>query len=291
MQVVGSISHDQIDGSMMPAERRIGGSALYFALAASILTPVRMYAIVGRDSLRQTQEVLAQRPVDTRLQISSQPTYLWSARFSSELGQNVELDSDESIYSEFDVLPEPFDGPTFVGSLPCHLQQRCAERLGGKVDAGDLMPGYIRRAPDAARTFIGMCDWFLCNAIELEALGYSDPWRAINELNVSGLVLKLGAQGLVAHWRGATISMPAYPCQIVDTTGAGDALAAGFICGGGTRADSVGPIAAALALGVALASAAIEGPGIAGIKRVTRARVIERAGWAMGRGEIRVGAT
>jgi ribokinase len=51
-------------------------------------------------------------------------------------------------------------------------------------------------------------------------------------LDVRTLVLKLGARGCVVRSGGEEREYPALPAEVVDTTGAGDALAAGFLLGG-----------------------------------------------------------
>jgi sugar/nucleoside kinase (ribokinase family) len=45
-------------------------------------------------------------------------------------------------------------------------------------------------------------------------------------------VVKRGALGLSVHTRAETLDHPAAEAEVVDTTGAGDALAAGFLLGG-----------------------------------------------------------
>jgi sugar/nucleoside kinase (ribokinase family) len=67
-------------------------------------------------------------------------------------------------------------------------------------------------------------DVVLASRAELEALGDPRPAPA--------LVLKRGADGCEVHGPGGTLSLPAPPATVVDTTGAGDALAAGVLVGG-----------------------------------------------------------
>jgi sugar/nucleoside kinase (ribokinase family) len=62
------------------------------------------------------------------------------------------------------------------------------------------------------------------NEEEAELLGAS--------LEVDTLVVKRGARGCVVHHGGHTEEHPALPARVVDTTGAGDAFAAGYLLGG-----------------------------------------------------------
>lgn len=61
--------------------------------------------------------------------------------------------------------------------------------------------------------------------------GTKDPDSILETLleHYPAIVLKLGAQGAVYSGRDRTVRMPAKPARVVDTTGAGDALCAGFL--------------------------------------------------------------
>jgi sugar/nucleoside kinase (ribokinase family) len=87
--------------------------------------------------------------------------------------------------------------------------------------------------------------------------GFEDPDRIAEELlaHYSGIALKLGAKGaLYAGADGERVRLPAAPARAVDTTGAGDALCAGFLA----AQLSGGPAAGALRRGVELAARAVE---------------------------------
>jgi sugar/nucleoside kinase (ribokinase family) len=83
--------------------------------------------------------------------------------------------------------------------------------------------------------------------------GLEDPDRIARALlaHYPGVVLKLGAGGaLFAGADGERVRLPADPARVVDTTGAGDALCAGFLAG----RLSGDPPAGALRRGVELAA-------------------------------------
>jgi sugar/nucleoside kinase (ribokinase family) len=66
-------------------------------------------------------------------------------------------------------------------------------------------------------------DVVFANEQELDVLG--------DEPNCRVLVTKRGAEGCTVRWPGGEVRLPALPADVVDTTGAGDAFAAGFLLG------------------------------------------------------------
>src|SRR5205807_1433404 len=93
--VVGSIALDSLQGGRFTDE--LGGSALYFSLAASQDGPVRMVAAVGRDGEQRVRRLLAAHPaIEADLEVVEAPTYRWFAQ--DEGGRNVDLGSRDSIY-------------------------------------------------------------------------------------------------------------------------------------------------------------------------------------------------
>ncbi len=87
--------------------------------------------------------------------------------------------------------------------------------------------------------------------------GSRDPERVAERLldHYPGVVLKLGAKGAIyAGADGVRARMPAEPARVTDTTGAGDALCAGFLAAWLSGA----PPDAALVKGVELAARAVE---------------------------------
>jgi sugar/nucleoside kinase (ribokinase family) len=90
--------------------------------------------------------------------------------------------------------------------------------------------------------------------------GTEDPERIAERLlgRYSGVVLKLGAEGAIyAGADGKRSRVPSAPAQVADTTGAGDALCAGFL---DAWLDGA-PAGEALRRGVGLAARAVERVG------------------------------
>ncbi len=64
--------------------------------------------------------------------------------------------------------------------------------------------------------------------------GNEDELAVAGELDVPTVVVKRGASGCLVRRGDDVEELPAVPTEVVDTTGAGDALAAGFLLGGPT---------------------------------------------------------
>src|SRR5450759_321259 len=78
--VAGSVALDTRDGPFGKVEETLGGSAVYFALAASLIVPVKVVAPVGVDGAKRVAQAFSDHLIDIEmLQILDAPTYRWRA--------------------------------------------------------------------------------------------------------------------------------------------------------------------------------------------------------------------
>ena len=122
-------------------------------------------------------------------------------------------------------------------------------------------PFAVRRSGDAFRAWIpGAVDILFGNRDELALLtgGACDEDCVTAAAPLAPVVaMKLGDQGCIVGWDGQQRHVPAVPVRAVDTTGAGDAFAAGFLHG---RLRGMDPAASAeLANSVAADVVTVEG--------------------------------
>jgi sugar/nucleoside kinase (ribokinase family) len=124
---------------------------------------------------------------------------------------------------------------------------------------------------------LSRASWYFCNHEEFVALGGAEPQEFRRRWRLDGLVVKGGALGVTAYTESGAIHVPALKSRpVVDTTGAGDAVAAGMLAHwlfSGGKSDGVRD---ALVWGVACASLTIEDIGVRGIARATRAQLDSR---------------
>lgn len=81
---------------------------------------------------------------------------------------------------------------------------------------------------------LGLVDVFMPNRAEaLQVTGTDDPEEALRKLAAwsSTAIVKLGREGAIAMHKGRVYRFPPMPVNVVDTTGAGDAFAGGYLFG------------------------------------------------------------
>ena len=276
--VAGSVALDTRDGPFGKVRETLGGSAVYFALAASLIMPVKVVAPVGLDGAKRVAQAFSGRTIDVDLlQILDARTYRWRAH--QEHGRNIDLGSSDNIYDSWEpTMPANFEGWAFVGSMRPDRQAQLMGMLGAaKLLAADSMLSYVQARPPEARDVLRRSGWFFCNEEEFSALGGTDPEEFRRQWWLQGLVVKAGAMGLAAYTEYGVVRVPALTSRpILDTTGAGDAFAGGMLA----RWLSTGGLPAglqdALVWGVACASITISSIGVKGIAKATHRELEQR---------------
>jgi len=269
--VAGSVALDTRDGPFGRVKETLGGSAVYFALAASLIMPVKVVAPVGVDGAKRLAQAFSGRTVDVDLlQILDARTYRWRAH--QEHGRNVDLGSSDDIYDSWEpAVPPNFEGWAFVGSMRPDRQAQLMGMLGGaKLLAADSMLSYVQSRPPEARDVLRRSGWFFCNEEEFNALGGKDPEEFRRQWWLQGLVVKAGPLGLAAYTEYGVVRVPALTERpIVDTTGAGDAFAGGMLARWLTTGGLPADLQDALVWGAACASITISSVGVKGIAKAT----------------------
>ena len=111
-----------------------------------------------------------------------------------------------------------------------------ARKKPGRILCADMTKAKNGEKLEDLRGILPMIDYIFPNEAEAELLtGEADARknaRLFTEAGVGCAVIKRGARGCVIATRDELLELPAYPVsRAVDTTGAGDAFAAGFVYG------------------------------------------------------------
>jgi ribokinase len=113
------------------------------------------------------------------------------------------------------------------------MQMEFIDRSEARIS---FAPGmlYARRGIDALHGTISQTEIVFLNRDEIGILTgseYRDGAKELNDIGAAIVAVTLGGDGCYIRTKGGGISVPASSAEVVDTTGAGDAFCAGFLCG------------------------------------------------------------
>lgn len=286
--VVGSLGLDTLKTPFGRVEEVLGGTASYFALAASTYTTVRLVAIVGADFPRDYVALLERRGVDLQgLKIKEGKTFRWSGEYGFDLNVAETLDTQLNVFADFHPhLPEDYRDTQYVFLANIHpaLQLEVLSQVHRpKLVVVDSMNFWIQTAKPSLTEVMRRSDVVLLNDAEVrqyaETPNLIAGGRAILALGPRAVVIKKGEHGalLMSNDDGVFVA-PAYPQEDVrDPTGAGDSFAGGLMGYLASRDDS-SPEALRRAIihGSAVASFTVEDFGVRRLESVTSQDVLER---------------
>ena len=237
--VVGSMAFDSIKSPFGEVERVVGGSATYFSLAASYLTPVRLVSVVGKDFPKGTLDMLSARGVDLQgLKVAEGITFQWKGYYEFDLNIAHTVKTDLNVFENFSpVLPASYRESryVFLGNIDPKLQlDILAQVREPKIVALDTMNFWIGKSPQLLREVIRSVDIVVINEAEVRELtgefNLVKAARMLMRMGPGRVVIKRGEYGVLHLSDGEIFVAPAYPLEtIFDPTGAGDSFAGGFM--------------------------------------------------------------
>jgi len=237
--VVGSVAFDTIETPYGRAEEVLGGSAAYFAVAASYFTPVKLVAVVGEDFPAHERAFLASRDIDLAgLTVSKGRTFRWTGRYHEDMNIRDTLDLQLNVFSDFSpTLPAGFgDAPfVFLANINPGLQGGVLDQLTQpRLIACDTISHWIEGARPELEALLKKVDILVINDEEARLLsGERNVVRAARKILASGprtLLVKRGEYGVLLFSPNSIFAVPAYPLEeVFDPTGAGDSFAGGFL--------------------------------------------------------------
>jgi sugar/nucleoside kinase (ribokinase family) len=237
--VVGSVALDTVRTPFGEASEVLGGSATFFATAASYFTSVDLIAIVGKDFPEQHVKFLKSRNIDlTGLERRDGDTFRWNGEYTYQLNEAHTLDTRLNVFETFrPKIAEPYRSPAmlFLGNIDPELQLDVLEQVARPMlVACDTMNFWIERKQEALWRVLQKVDVLIINDGEARALG-GDPnlvqvARTILARGPKHLIVKRGEYGVLMFNQKQVFGAPAFPLeQVKDPTGAGDTFAGGFM--------------------------------------------------------------
>lgn len=263
--VVGSVALDSVRTGRGSSVEALGGSAVYFSLAARLFSGVQVVGVVGKDFPPDYREKLETRGIDlSGLEVRSGKTFRWVGRYGKDMNVAKTLATHLNVFETFKPrlsAAQKAADTVFLANIDPELQWDVLSQMREpKLVACDTMNYWISSKKAALKELLSRVNVFFVNEEEARNLtGQPNNFAAaktLTEWGPSVIVIKKGEHGALVMAGGRLYAFPAYPVEEVkDPTGAGDTFAGGFLgyLGGGDWSD-VARIKRAVLYGSVLAS-------------------------------------
>ncbi len=290
--VTGTIGIDTVHTPVAKAENVLGGSATYFAAAASFFGPVRLVAAAGEDLPDAFHKTIGHfGKIDVRgLEVrKGSKTFAWGGKYHENMVQRETLFTHLNILTEAPpTVPGSYADSEFVflGNTHPGIQQSfLASFPKRRLTVADTMDLWINIAKPDLMVLLRNVDGLALNNDEAELLtGKKNPVTAarhILEMGPRFVVVKKGEHGCILVHRDGIAALPAYPTEtVIDPTGAGDSFAGGMmgslaatvIAAGNGKTDpgSFEHVRRALVYGTVTASFTVESFSLDRLRSMTR---------------------
>jgi sugar/nucleoside kinase (ribokinase family) len=285
--VVGSVAFDTVKTPFGQVEEVLGGSATYFAVAASYFTQVRMVAVVGKDFGEAPRAIFKARGIDfSGLEVADGRTFRWSGEYSLDLNDRTTHATHLNVFETFRPKMRKEDAGArflFLGNIDPDLQRDVLAQVKPGFSACDTMNFWIESKSDSVKRLLAGVDGLVINDSEARLLAGETnsvaAARRLMDLGLKFLVVKRGEFG-AALFHGAHIFMvPAFPVERpIDPTGAGDSFAGGFMGYLARERRTTGPaLRQAMVYGTVLASFCVEDFSLRRLTAITFKSIEARA--------------
>jgi sugar/nucleoside kinase (ribokinase family) len=234
--VTGSIGIDSVETPHGRVEGVLGGSSVYFSLAAALFTEVRLVGAVGEDFDPAMLKPLKEKRIDARgVEIrAGSKTFRWQGKYTGAMNQAETLGVELNVLAERAAeIPTEFADSDFVFLANTHpsLQRQFARQFpDASLIVCDTMDHWIKNEGDELRRTLASVHGLVLNEGEARLLtGQAHLVIAGLEILKMGprfAVIKKGEHGSLLVSHQDLFVLPAYPTQkTVDPTGCGDTFA------------------------------------------------------------------
>lgn len=269
--VVGTVAIDTVITPSGAVTEAMGGSAAFFAYAASFFSPVRLVSVIGDDFPDEYLRVIAERPnIDlTGLKRERGKTFRWKGRYSQDMNCRETLEVHLNVFGDFDPdIPNAHRDSKYVflaNGSPVIQRKVLHQVRDPALVFADTMDLWIETERDALVDLLRQIDGLVLN--DQEALLLTEETQLVRAgqkvlaMGPKYVVLKKGEHGSMLFTQSDVVALPGYPTHaVIDPTGAGDCFA-GALLGYLTSLDGIDASALkrAIGYGTVVASIVVEG--------------------------------
>lgn len=305
--VTGSIGIDTVKTPFGVSRDCLGGSAVYFSMAASFFTHVRFLGAIGADCPFDLKKIFKNRRVDfTGLEVRyKSKTFRWAGSYQGPMNEAITDFVELNVLAEEPPkVPDEYKDSKFVflaNTAPI-LQIQLLDQLDKpKFVAADTMNLWIKNNLTDLKRLLKKIDCLILNENEARMLAdehnliiaaakilKSGPSVVVIKKGESGSIIRQsdpprpplrGEAGEASPTAGGQLFvLPAYPATVVkDPTGAGDSFAGGFMgyLAGQNKTDFA-TLKKAVAYGTVVASFTISDFSLKGLTKTNRRNIDSR---------------
>jgi sugar/nucleoside kinase (ribokinase family) len=287
--VTGSIGIDTVKTPFGERKDCLGGSVVYFSMAASFFSPVRLVGVIGGDCPFDLCKVFAGKDVDLAgLEVrKGSKTFRWAGSYHDDMNQRTTDKVELNVLAEAPPkVPNVYRDSKFVflaNTAPA-LQMELLEQVDKpQFVAADTMNMWITEHTKDLSELLRRIDCLVLNDEEARLLsGRTNLIEAAGSVLAMGpsvVIVKKGEAGsFMATADGDRFILPGYPAtQVIDPTGAGDSFAGGFM-GYVAKMGTIETIVLrkAIAYGTIIASFTISEFSLDGLTSITMADIDSR---------------
>lgn len=235
---LGTIALDTIETPFGRRENILGGSTVYFSLAARLFSECGIIGVVGKDFPKKHLDFLSKAGVDASgVEVADGKTFRWSGSYEYDMNVAHTRKTELNVLADFKPkIPKEYKNCKylFLANTDPDLQLEVLDKIKPKYSICDTMNYWIGTQRDKVAEVFEACDMIVIN--EGEARMYCDTpnlikaGRMLLKTHTERVVIKKGEHGAIYLGKNTFFTAPAYPLEnVVDPTGAGDSFAGGTV--------------------------------------------------------------
>jgi sugar/nucleoside kinase (ribokinase family) len=236
--VIGSIALDTTRTPKRTVKEVLGGSGTYFSIAASFFNQIGLVGIIGSDFPNKYWKVLDKRADLSGVQVKNGKTFRYDSSFDLSLNKRTTIKTELNVFENFEPkVPNKYRSAEYVylGNIDPEQQLKVLEQMyKPKLVVSDTIELWIKTKPERVKEVISKMNGILINDEEIKLLcGFSNIIKCskiVLDWGVDFIIVKKGEHGAILCTQKMIFPSPAYPLDnVIDSTGAGDSFAGGFM--------------------------------------------------------------
>ncbi|MFC1588396.1 PfkB family carbohydrate kinase [Planctomycetota bacterium] len=286
--VVGSVAFDSVETPFGCAEESLGGSAVYFSFASSLLVETRLVGVVGTDFKKEYIAWIEEKGIDIRglLRVPGE-TFRWSGRYEGDMNSAETVAVNLNVFGKFDPqLPDSYLDSEYIFLANGHpnIQMKVLEQVDNPtLVMADTMNLWIETERNALMELFAKVDGLIINDGEARQLTGEHltvaAGKRIVEMGPEIVIVKKGEHGALLFYEDDVFAVPSFPVEkVLDPTGAGDSFAGG-VMGYLAQQDQIDSttLKRSLIYGTTMASLNVESFSLNRLREISRQDVARRA--------------